>query len=143
MKTGFLPQALCENDLSIGGEQSGHTIVRKYASTGDGILTAILLTECVVENKSTLGALAAPVKMYPQVLKNIRVESKAAVMENKEVLAAVKDVEKALGNSGRILLRESGTEPLIRVMVESPSQKTCEAHTDSIIALIKKLGLAE
>ncbi len=139
----YVHQALCENDLSIGGEQSGHTIVRKYASTGDGILTAILLTECVVENKSTLGALAAPVKMYPQVLKNIRVESKAAVMGNEQVLAAVKDVEKALGNSGRILLRESGTEPLIRVMVESPSQKTCEAHTDSIIALIKKLGLAK
>ncbi len=139
----YVHQALCENNLSIGGEQSGHTIVRKYASTGDGILTAILLTECVVENKSTLGTLASPVKMYPQVLKNIRVESKAAVMNNEQVLAAVKDVEKALGSSGRILLRESGTEPLIRVMVESPSQKTCEAHTDSIIALIKKLGLAE
>ena len=139
----YVHQALCENDLSIGGEQSGHTIVRKYASTGDGILTAILLTECVVENKTTLATLAAPVKMYPQVTKNIRVADKAAVTSNSEVLAAVEEVKAALGDSGRILLRESGTEPLIRVMVESQSQKTCEALADKVISVIKKLGLAQ
>ena len=139
----YVHQALCENDLSLGGEQSGHTIVRKYASTGDGILTAILLSECVVENKTTLGALAAPVKMYPQVTKNIKVSSKPDVMSNADVLAAADEVKEALGNSGRILLRESGTEPLIRVMVEAQSQKTCETLADKVIAAIKKTGLAE
>ncbi len=139
----YVHQALCEHNLSLGGEQSGHTIACKYASTGDGILTAILLTECCIENKSTLSALAAPVKMYPQVLKNIKVESKAAVINSSTVQAAVKDCEKALEGSGRILLRQSGTEPVIRVMVESPSVELCEQHADKIISLIKKLGLAK
>ena len=139
----YVQQALAENDLSIGGEQSGHTIVPKYASTGDGILTAILLTECMMDSKLPLSALAAPVKMYPQVTRNIAVCDKAAVSSNQEVLSAVEQVKQALGERGRILLRESGTEPVIRVMVESPEINTCENYADKIISLIKELGLAK
>ena len=139
----YVHEAMLENDCSIGGEQSGHIIIRKYASTGDGILTAIMLAECMIENKSSLSKLASPVKMFPQIMKNVVVNDKAAVTSNKEVLDAVKEVDEALGKNGRILLRESGTEPVIRVMVESNSQKNCELYTDKIINLIKDLGLAK
>ncbi len=139
----FVHAAMMENDVSIGGEQSGHTIVRKYASTGDGILTAILLAECMVENKTTLSHLASPVKMYPQTVKNITVTDKAKTASDERVLAAVKEINDTLGVNGRILLRESGTEPVIRVMVESDSQKTCDAYSDKIIKLIEELGYAK
>ncbi len=139
----YVYDAMLENDLSIGGEQSGHTIIRKYASTGDGILTAILLSECMVENKTTLSDLAAPVKMFPQTVKNIVVEDKAAVTSNTDVISAVEQVSKELDGNGRILLRESGTEPVIRVMVEAPTQKQCELYADRIITLIKDLGLSK
>ncbi len=139
----FVHAAMMENDLSIGGEQSGHTIVRKYASTGDGILTAILLAECMVDNKTTLSHLASPVKMYPQTVKNITVSDKAAVAADKRILSAVEEINETLSGDGRILLRESGTEPVIRVMVESDSQKKCEAYCDKIIALITELGYAK
>ena len=139
----YVHEAMLENDCSIGGEQSGHTIIRKYASTGDGILTAIMLAECMIENKSTLSKLASPVKMFPQTVKNVVVKDKAAVTGNKQVLDAVNEVGEALGKNGRILLRESGTEPMIRVMVESSSQKNCELYADKIINLITDLGLAK
>ncbi len=139
----YVHEAMIENDCSIGGEQSGHTIIRKYASTGDGILTAIMLAECMIENKSTLSKLAAPVKMFPQTVKNIVVKDKSAVTGDKRVLDAVEEVSNALGKNGRILLRESGTEPMIRVMVESSSQKTCDCYADKIINLITELGFAK
>ena len=139
----YVYEAMLENDLSIGGEQSGHTIIRKYASTGDGILTAIMLAECMVENKTTLSDLASPVKMFPQTVKNIAVKDKSAVTSNKEVLAAVEEVSEALGKEGRILLRESGTEPVIRVMVEASTQKNCDLYADKVINLIVSLGLAK
>ncbi len=139
----YVHEAMLENDCSIGGEQSGHTIIRKYASTGDGILTAIMLAECMIENKSTLSKLASPVKMFPQTVKNIVVKDKSAVISNKQILDAVKEVDDALGKNGRILLRESGTEPMIRVMVESSSQKNCELYADKIINLITELGFAK
>lgn len=126
----------------IGGEQSGHIIMSKYATTGDGILTAIKIAEAVVETKMSLGKLASPVKMLPQVLKNIRVSDKAAVRNHGAVQAKIKEVADTLGNTGRILLRESGTEPVIRVMVEGPTEAVCEKHVDDVIAVIRENGLA-
>ena len=114
----------------------------KFATTGDGILTAIKLAEAVVATKLPLGKLAEPVKMLPQVLKNLRVGDKAAVRNNANVQAKIKEVSEALGKTGRILLRESGTEPVIRVMVEGPTEEICEKHVDEVIALIKANGLA-
>lgn len=139
----YVHEAMIENDCSIGGEQSGHTIIRKYASTGDGILTAIMLAECMIENKTTLSQLASPVKMFPQTVKNVVVKDKSAVTSDKRVLDAVEEVSNTLGKNGRILLRESGTEPMIRVMVESNSQKNCDLYADKIINLITELGFAK
>ncbi len=136
----YVHEAMLQHDCSIGGEQSGHTIIRKYASTGDGILTAIMLAECMVEEKSKLSTLAAPVKMFPQTVKNVTVKNKAAVTSDQKILAMVEEIKEALGSSGRILLRESGTEPVIRVMVECSTQKTCELYADKLIALIEELG---
>lgn len=130
------------NGHSIGGEQSGHIILSKYATTGDGVLTAIKLAEAVIESKTTLGALASSVKMLPQVVINIRVADKAAVRENKAVLQAVESVREKLGKQGRVLLRESGTEPLMRVMVEAETEELCKTLAESVINVIRKEGLA-
>ncbi|MBQ8175156.1 MAG: phosphoglucosamine mutase [Clostridia bacterium] len=126
----------------IGGEQSGHIILSKYATTGDGILTAIKVMEAMITSKLPLSKLAEPVRMYPQVLKNIRVSDKKAVRENPIVQAKMEEITRVLGNSGRILLRESGTEPLIRVMAEADTTALCERCVDSVIDLIRELGLA-
>ncbi len=126
----------------IGGEQSGHVIMSKFATTGDGILTAIKIMEAVVRNKLPLSKLAEPVVMFPQVLKNVRVSDKAAVRENEAVQAAVRTVSEKLGSAGRVLLRESGTEPLIRVMVEAASEEECSAYADEILQVIYDQGLA-
>lgn len=139
----YVHEAMLEHDCSIGGEQSGHTIIRKYATTGDGILTAIMLAECMVEEKSKLSTLAAPVKMFPQTVKNITVKNKAAVTSDQKILNMVEEIKEALGNTGRILLRESGTEPVIRVMVECSTQKNCELYADKLIKLIEDLGYAK
>lgn len=120
-----------------------HTIFRKYATTGDGILTAIKMMEVVLEKKTTLGKLAEPVVMYPQVLKNVRVKDKALAQADEAVQAAVKKAADALGNDGRILVRESGTEPLIRVMVEAMDRTLCEEYVDSVIEVLKAQGHAE
>ena len=136
----YVHEAMMENNFYLGGEQSGHVIVRKYATTGDGILSAIMLLEEIVERKTTLSKLAEPVKMYPQAIKNVSVTDKSAVSSDKEVLDLVAKIGEELGNDGRILLRESGTEPIIRIMVESSSQKTCDAYTDKVAKLIKSLG---
>ncbi len=126
----------------VGGEQSGHIILSKYATTGDGILTAIKLAEACLSAKQTLSKLAEPVKMFPQVLKNIRVADKSAVREDAEVQKAVERISKELDGTGRILLRESGTEPLIRVMAEAESTDICEKYVDEVITLIKSRGLS-
>ncbi len=139
----FVHAAMMENDVSIGGEQSGHTIVRKYASTGDGILTAILLAECMVDNKTTLSHLASPVKMYPQTVKNVTVSNKSAVANDERIISAVNEINETLSGNGRILLRESGTEPVIRIMVESDSQKKCETYCDKMVEFITELGYAK
>ena len=139
----YVYENMNENGYRIGGEQSGHIIFRKYATTGDGILTAIKMMEVVLEKKTTLGKLAEPVVMYPQVLKNVRVKDKALAQADEAVQAAVKKAVDALGNDGRILVRESGTEPLIRVMVEAMDRTLCEEYVDSVIEVLKAQGHAE
>ena len=136
----FVYEKMQEKDYSIGGEQSGHIILKKYATTGDGILTAIMLTEEVCDKKTSLGKLAEPVKLYPQYTLNLRVADKAAVMNDPAVLAEVKNVEKLIGGAGRALLRQSGTEPVIRIMIESEQQELCSQYAESIASVIRLQG---
>ncbi len=136
----YVYENMIQNGYRIGGEQSGHIIFKKYATTGDGILTAIKMMEVILEKKSTLSELAAPFKVYPQVLKNIRVRDKREVQQDAEVQANVADIGAELGDDGRILVRESGTEPLIRVMVEAGDMETCQKYVDRVIDLIKAKG---
>ena len=139
----YVYENMLQNGHRIGGEQSGHIIFSKYATTGDGILTAIKMMEVMLEKKSPLSKLAEPVHIYPQVLKNIRVKDKPAAQNDPDVIKAVENAAKALGNSGRILVRESGTEPVIRVMVEAEKLEDCESYVDSVIEVIKAKGHCE
>ena len=132
----FVYECMQEKGYSIGGEQSGHIIIKKYATTGDGLLTAIMVAEEMCDSKTTLSALVDEVAVYPQYLKNVRVVDKDAVMNDKDVLATVKDVEKLIDGKGRVLLRQSGTEPLIRVMVEAETEEKCHEYTDIIVKAI-------
>ena len=138
----FVYECMQNNNYSIGGEQSGHIIIKKYATTGDGILTAIMIAEEICDSKSSLAKLAEPVKTYPQYMKNVRVKDKAAVMGDKAVLAAVAEVEKLIGKDGRVLLRQSGTEPVIRVMVESLTQEKCVEYAQIVVDKIIESGHA-
>ena len=124
----------------LGGEQSGHIIFSKHATTGDGILTSLKVMEVILEKKQTLAKLASEVEIYPQVLKNVRVEDKKAAQEDEAVQAETKKVAEALGSNGRILLRQSGTEPVVRVMVEAPDMETCERYVDQVIRVMKERG---
>ncbi len=126
----FVYECMQNNDYALGGEQSGHIILKKYATTGDGLLTAIMISEEICDTKMSLAELAAPVKLYPQLTKNIRVKDKAAATTDPDVLAEVKEVEKLINGKGRALLRQSGTEPVVRVMVES--EANCEEYVDRI-----------
>ena len=137
----YVAENMMANGYDIGGEQSGHIIFSKYATTGDGILTSLMVMQTVIERKSTLATLANEMKTYPQCLKNVIVKDKAAAQENPVVLAAVKQVTDELAGEGRILLRASGTEPKIRVMVEAKTDETAERCVDSVIAVIKAEGL--
>lgn len=138
----YVYENMLQTGNCLGGEQSGHIIMSKFATTGDGILTAIKLAEAVVATKQSMSKLAEPVKMLPQVLKNLRVGDKAAVRNHETVQAKIREVAEKLGKTGRILLRESGTEPVIRVMVEGPTEAICEQYVDEVIALICECGLA-
>ena len=129
-----------ENGRLIGGEQSGHIIFSKYATTGDGIMTSIKLMEVMLAKKLPLSKLAEPVKIYPQVLKNVRVKSKPEAQNDPDVQKAVEEVAQALGDDGRILVRESGTEPVIRVMVEASSKELCEKYVNQVIDVICAKG---
>ena len=124
----------------IGGEESGHIIFSKYATTGDGILTSLKLMEVMLAKEKPMSELAAPMVMYPQVLKNVRVHSKPDAKNDPDVQAEVAKVAEALGDNGRILLRESGTEPVIRVMVEAGSDEECEKYVDQVIDVIRAKG---
>lgn len=129
------------NGHLLGGEQSGHIIFSKYANTGDGMLTAIKMMQVMLDKKMSLSKLAEPVTIYPQVLKNVRVTDKDGTMNDADVIAAVEEVTKRLGSNGRILLRKSGTEPVLRVMVEAPTHEECESNVDYVIAAMDKKGL--
>ena len=124
----------------LGGEESGHIIFSKYATTGDGILTSLKLMEVMLAKEKPMSELAAPMVMYPQVLKNVRVHSKPDAKNDPDVQAEVAKVAEALGDNGRILLRESGTEPVIRVMVEAGSNEECEKYVDQVIDVIRAKG---
>lgn len=136
----YVYENMVSNGNRIGGEQSGHIIFGKYATTGDGILTSIKMMEVMLEKKMTLSNLAKPVKIYPQVLKNIKVKSKYDAQNDKDVMASIETVTNQLKENGRILVRESGTEPVIRVMVEAPSHEECEKYVEQVIDVIKKKG---
>jgi phosphoglucosamine mutase len=136
----YVYENMAANGHRIGGEQSGHIIFSKYATTGDGILTSLKLMEVMLAKEKPMSELAAPVVFYPQVLKNVRVKSKPETLGDPDVQAAVNSVADALGENGRILVRESGTEPVIRVMVEAGSDEVCAKYVDSVIAVIRGKG---
>ena len=138
----YVYECMSENGYRIGGEQSGHIIFSKYATTGDGIITALKMMEVMLAKKKTLSELAAPLVIYPQVLKNIRVTDKTQAQDDADVKAAVEAFANALGADGRILVRESGTEPVVRVMVEAGSTEECEKYVDQVIDVIKSKGYA-
>ena len=137
----YVAENMMANNYSIGGEQSGHIIFSRYAATGDGILTSLMVMEACVDKKSTLCDLAKEMKVYPQVLRNVRVADKKTARENPKVVEAVEAAGKALGDSGRILVRESGTEPLIRVMVEAETDELCHQYVDSVVEVMEAEGL--
>lgn len=136
----YVYEYMMQNSCRLGGEQSGHIIFSKYASTGDGILTSLKIAEVMKARKKTLSQLCEGFTVYPQVLKNVRVTDKAVAQADPDVQAAVAEIAAKLGDSGRILVRESGTEPVVRVMVEAESQAVCEEYVDYVIAAIRRKG---
>ena len=138
----YVYERMVECGDRIGGEQSGHIIFSKYARTGDGILTSLKIMEVMLAKKQTLSRLAEPVTIYPQVLINVRVTDKKAAQDDADVQAAVKAVTDELGTTGRILVRESGTEPVVRVMVEAESEEICRKLAESVVKVIKDKGYA-
>ena len=133
----YVYEYMTQNGCRLGGEQSGHIIFSKYASTGDGILTSLKIMEAMMASKKKLSQLTEGLTIYPQVLENVRVKDKAKAQADPEVQAAVEAVAQALGDSGRILVRESGTEPLIRVMVEAETEELCHQYVDQVVAVVK------
>ena len=138
----YVYEYMVENGCRLGGEQSGHIIISKYATTGDGILTSLKLMEVMLAKKKKMSQLTEGLEIYPQVLKNVRVHSKAEARNDPAVVAAVEEISQKLGDTGRILVRESGTEPVIRVMVEAPSREICKAYVEAVVDVICKQGHA-
>ena len=138
----YVYEYMSENNCRLGGEQSGHIIISKYATTGDGILTSLKVMEVMMQCKQSLHELCKGLEIYPQVLKNVRVVSKPETLADPEVQAAVDTVAKQLGDTGRILVRQSGTEPVIRVMVEAPEKETCKKYVDQVVDVICRRGHA-
>ena len=136
----YVYEYMQQSGARIGGEQSGHIIFSKYASTGDGILTSLKMMEVMMARKKPMSELAAPLKIYPQVLKNVGVTDKTAAQNDAAVQAKVAQVGEMLGDTGRILVRESGTEPLLRVMVEAPEEETCQKYVDEVVAILQEKG---
>ena len=136
----YVYEYMVKNGCRIGGEQSGHIIFSKYASTGDGILTSLKMMEVMMAKKKKMSELMEGLVIYPQVLENVKVKDKALARADEDVQAAVKQVEEALGDTGRILVRESGTEPLIRVMVEAETEEICRKHVDAVVDVIRSKG---
>ena len=136
----YVNEAMVQNGSRLGGEQSGHIIFKKYANTGDGVLTAIKIMEVMLETKHTLGELRKPMYFYPQSLKSIHVTDQQAAMNDPVVQAAIKEAEDRIGDNGRMLVRRSGTEPVIRVMAEAGSDEVCEKYVDQVIDVITAKG---
>lgn len=137
----YVFQNMMENGHCLGGEQSGHIIFSKYGTTGDGIMTSIRVMEAITEKKQDLATLAKEVRIYPQLLQNVRVRDKAETRADEAVVTAIQEVEKQLGDDGRVLVRESGTEPVIRVMVEAGTDELCKECVEKIVQVIKDRGL--
>ena len=133
----YVNDYMVRNNCVIGGEQSGHIIFSKYASTGDGILTAIKMMEVMLSEKMSLSELSAPFKKYPQTLINVRVNDKNTALLSEAVVLAQKEAQAALEGRGRVLLRKSGTEPVIRVMVECDDEKICRYYAEKIADAVK------
>ncbi len=136
----YVFENMMQNGHSLGGEQSGHIIFKKYATTGDGILTSLKIVEVILEKKAKISELLKAIKIYPQLLQNVPVADKKVAREDADVQAAVKEVEQALGDEGRVLLRESGTEALIRVMVEAKTDELCKEYVEKIVKILKQKG---
>ena len=137
----YVYENMKENGYNIGGEQSGHIIFSKYASTGDGILTSLKMMQVMIGRKKKMSELSDGFTMYPQVLENVRVADKKAAQADVEVRAAIKEVEETLGDKGRILVRESGTEPVVRVMVEAETTEVCQEMVNKVVEVMKRKGL--
>lgn len=138
----YVYENMVQNNYSLGGEQSGHIIFSKHATTGDGILTSLMVMEAIMEKKQSLAKLIEDLKIYPQLLKNVRVADKKAARENPAVVKMIEEVEAELGSEGRILVRESGTEPVLRVMAEAGTHEICENCVGRIVAVMQEQGLA-
>lgn len=134
----YVVEAMREHDLNFGGEQSGHIVFLDYNTTGDGLLTAVQLVDIMKETGKPLSELAAEMTLFPQRLVNVRVEDKYHVTDNEEVARVIQQVEEELGNNGRVLVRPSGTEPLVRVMVEAPSEEECDRQVERIAAVVRE-----
>ena len=137
----YVYENMKENGYNIGGEQSGHIIFSKYASTGDGILTSLKMMQVMIGSKKKMSELSEGLVMYPQVLENVRVADKKAAQDDAEVREAIKEVEETLGDKGRILVRESGTEPVVRVMVEAETTEICQEMVNKVVEVMKRKGL--
>ncbi len=138
----YVHQTMDENDYEIGGEQSGHVIFRKYATTGDGILTSLRIMEAIIDQKSDLKSLTRDLKIYPQLMLNVRVKDKDATLNNEVVKEKIEEVSNRLADTGRVLVRASGTEPLVRVMVEAETDKLAKDSCNEIVDTINKEGLS-
>ena len=139
----YVYEYMAANGCRLGGEQSGHIIISKYATTGDGLLTSLKIMEVMLAKKKTLSQLTEGLTIYPQVLKNVRVKSKPQAQNDPAVQKAVESAARELGDTGRILVRESGTEPVIRVMVEAPSQQLCQMYADRVVDVLYARGHAQ
>ncbi|MDO4521837.1 MAG: phosphoglucosamine mutase [Eubacteriales bacterium] len=137
----YVYENMSKNGHCLGGEQSGHIIFSKHATTGDGILTSLMIMEVLTEKKMSLGTLAGEVKIYPQLLKNVRVADKQEARENAAVVETINTIEVALGDEGRILVRESGTEPVLRIMVEASEDALCEKYVNQVIDVLTRQNL--
>ena len=136
----YVHDYMAEHGCRLGGEQSGHIIFSKYASTGDGLLTALKIMEVMLAKKEKLSNLAEGMKTFPQVLENVKVSDKALTIADEDVQDIISKVETELGNKGRILVRESGTEPLVRVMVECEKTDDCKKYVESVVSVIRRKG---
>lgn len=139
----YVYENMQKNGHSLGGEQSGHIIFSKYAVTGDGVLTSLMLMEVMLEKKMKLSDLLKDIKIYPQVLENVKVKDKSKARNDEDVVKIISEIEQELGDEGRILVRESGTEPVIRVMVEAKSQELCEINVKKVIEVMKAKDLVK